>query len=168
MRPGTKMLAITLLLCATAFSQSGSPRTSLELGSVDVWLGMPKQEVLAKFASAGFKVINTTEVGLMVLDDDKQTYNVDFRGGRLSFASRSWNGKNTDNITAVIEALAAISGRNGSFCRVYREPSSSPSTSLNRIFVTCGQRSVVVGKGKINGINVEIVEERIGDATMRP
>jgi hypothetical protein len=47
---------IAVLFALPCFAQSpGKQRTSLDIGGVTVWLGMPRQEVVEKCASAGYK-----------------------------------------------------------------------------------------------------------------
>lgn len=154
------------------FAQSAAEKITLELGSVTVWLGMPQQEALAKFATAGYKVQSAPSADdpTWVLNGDT-VYDVRFTAGRLSFADRSWAGKNIDSIEAVIGALTTLAQYGGTPCDVTHDRSVQPSASFDRIFIRCGKRSVLIMKGgfkgaitqKYDAANLADVYERIGD-----
>src|ERR1035437_4438932 len=70
-------------------AQVREARTSMELGSVTVWLGMPKQEVVSRCASAGYSLNDTNELIFDTNDPKKATadskwFGVKFKNGRLS------------------------------------------------------------------------------------
>jgi hypothetical protein len=48
-------------------------------------------------------------------------------------------------------------------CYIAHSPMSSPDSSSNRVFVSCGQRSVLIGKGTIMGHAFVTISDRIGD-----
>lgn len=140
-----------------------SQRISLEVGTVNVWLGMEKEEVAKRFRDAGYKVIYSGDQLILKNGDDAHLFWL--KGGRLVFADREWiTTDKTDRIDAVIGALAELAAKTGDqSCAVVQSPLSSPSASSNRVFVSCGQRSVLIGKGSLMGHAYVTVSERIGD-----
>ncbi len=157
---------ITLLIaCCFASDQAyagaeSQKQVSLDLGSITVWLGMPKEVARKKIADAHYKISYEDAYSMIIGSGD---YQVGFKAGRLCFASRSW--LRMDKIDAVIGALGAAAGDGeGSTCIVSHQPTSDPMHSTNRIFVQCGKRSVLIMKVKFNGNDeTDEVSERIGE-----
>lgn len=163
-----KSIIVLVAFCLSSFSQeqaqSTGEKVELDLGAVTVWLGMPQQEAFSKFATAGYKVqaASSSDDPTWVLNGD-HAYEVRFSSGRLSFADRSWAGKNVDSIEAVIGALGTLAQHSGSPCDVSHDPIVQPGNSSDRVFVSCGKRSVLIMKGKFNGHEIVDVYERIGE-----
>jgi hypothetical protein len=146
-----------------ALAQSVPPRIMLELGPVTVWLGMPRQEVINKCASAGFKSVEAPN-GVRFLNGDNM-YTVEFKNDRLSYADREWYFANRelDAFQSTIAALGAIADDNSSVsCTISHEPLSTPEMQINRVFIFCGNRSYLLIDGKMNNKKVYGVTERIG------
>lgn len=55
---------------------------------------------------------------VVVNDTGEHIYTVKFSAGHLSFADRSWAGKNVEDIEAVIGALTALAEHGGARCQV--------------------------------------------------
>lgn len=51
----------------------------------------------------------------------RHLYGVAFQKGRLSFADRTWNGKGTSDLVAVIGALTQVA-KDNSLCRISHQP----------------------------------------------
>ena len=78
------LISIALSLPCSAQSTAPQQKVSLELGPVTVWLGMARQEVINKCASAGFKEFPGTDSFLFV--DANRHYSAEFKDDRLVFA----------------------------------------------------------------------------------
>jgi hypothetical protein len=147
----------------SAIAQSVPPRVSLELGSITVWLGMPRQEVINKCASAGFKSIEAPN-GIRFVSGDTM-YTVEFKDDRLTYADREWyfaNGE-LDAFQSTIAALGAIADDNSSLtCTISHQPLNTPEMQINRVFIVCGNRSYLLIDGTMNGKKIHGVTERIG------
>jgi len=175
--------ATGLLLAVQAFAQT---QISLDLGSVTVWLGMPKRDALDKLSSAGYKVEEWgTSKGVNgPLPDDKRlvvinktsfpveeswrnVYSVSFTAGHLTYADRSWFDEK-DPLASVVEAFGALTDQGSRACTVTYSPISSPGSSAKRVWVTCGRRSVLILRGEYeyNGRKNPHFEvsERIGNS----
>jgi hypothetical protein len=138
-------------------------RISLDVGAATVWLGMPQEEAAKKFRDAGYKVMVAHDQLLLRSDSDARA--IWFKDGRLVFADREWNTNNTfDKVDAVIGALGELAERvKTESCVVVHSPISSPESTGNRVFVSCGERSVLIAKGTLMGTPYETVSERIGN-----
>ncbi len=141
----------TLMLCVgavPAFSQT------LELGTVTVSLGMAKQQVLRLFSEASYKVMESTATSSATVIDGalKHVYTVQFTGSRLTYADRSWTSTDGEGLDAAIKALGALAQKGAASCSVAHAPVSEPDTTLDRVFVKCGQRGVLMIRGKASGI----------------
>lgn len=162
-------LALVLLLLPFALAADTAQvheRVSLEVGTVNVWLGMTQEEAAKKFQEAGYKVIFAGDQLLLKRDmkNDTEGHVLWFKAGQLAFADREWNTKVKADIDAVIGALGELAEKSkNESCYITHSPISSPDSSSNRIFVSCGQRSVLIGKGTITGMAFESISERIGD-----
>ncbi len=157
LRGGTRRLALLLgIVCAFggllhAQQADGNPKVSLDLGSVTVWLGMQKTDALSAFQLAGYTVTGKPSEETMFVVGNSTTYSVAFKRGRLSFAGREWLTSSSDELDAVLNALAALASHGASSCAIAHQPLSSPDTSVDRVFVDCGERSVLLAKGKFTG-----------------
>lgn len=168
----TPLLLLAALLALPAYtSQSQSlPEkeiTSLDLGSVTVYLGMAKQEAMKKLAAVGH---TPKDLGDKIgVETGTGTHILWFKNNRLVFADLEWYTEHTgDGIDAVLGALGALAQKNnGHPCAVLHGPLSDPDVSVDRVFVECGKRSVLISKGKLDGKLLLDVSERIGDIPNR-
>jgi hypothetical protein len=163
------LILVALITLFSPLMQGQSKRVTLDLGTVTVWIGMPKQEAFSKLATAGYKLMTTSDEDtadgkiIAVLSGD-ELYSIAFTAGRLSFADRDWYNKNTSVADAVIDSLRTVAGPSGATCKVIPDTLSNPESSLKRVFVQCGTRTILIMKGKIGKAeNLVTVSERIGD-----
>lgn len=158
---------ILLLLVVFLSVENGQPQSneqvSLQIRTTTVWLGMPKDEVMKRFADAGAEIIDQNNAVIAKFSDDVRT--LLFKNGLLSFADVVWPTESGSEGEAVLGALSALTeNANKRPCIVDHNPLSYPTESINRIFVTCGPRSVLISQGTIQGNPFFEVSERIGEA----
>jgi hypothetical protein len=143
-------------------------RVSLELGSVTVWLGMPKTEALLQLQNAGYQVLGQPSEVSKVPKNGNQFYDFSFKNGMLAYADRNWYSSQTDEMDAVLGAMAALVSEGAEACSISHDPVSKPEESADRIFINCGERPVLLMKSKVNltekGATFVNVDERIGEA----
>lgn len=147
------------LIAVPALSQT------LDLGTVTVSLGMARQHALRLLSEAGYKVLDSTSATSVEVADPtfKHVYTVQFTGQRLTYADRSWLSENIDGLDAAIKALGALAQKGPTSCSISYAPITEPDTATDRVFVKCGQRGVLMFKGKLAGIdNMHEVSEFIG------
>ena len=139
----------------------------MELGSVTVSLGMPKADVLKRFADAGTKV---TDLGDVVFAEvGSSTPDLRFKNGTVIYADLEWYRNDTNGVDAVLGALSALAESNGNRpCALVHAPISTPDLVTNKVLVSCGGVSVLIANGKITitgtpGTPSVTVSQRIGD-----
>ncbi len=160
------LLAIFLVWPArTGQSQSRTKKEapSLDLGSVTVSLGMPKKDVLKKLSDESYEVIETGENKSLVTRAG-HVYSLRFRNGLLTYADREWYNKDSEEVDAILGGLGSLADqRTYEPCSVVHSPLSDPDISGDRIFIACGQRTLLIGKFKLQGKVSMTVSESIGE-----
>ncbi len=145
--------------CCVLSQQPTKEHVRLSISGAEVWLGMSQSEALSAMRRAGL-----TPVALPGSDSFLvQAGTVQFSGARLSYADRTWSGKETTVFEDVIGALATLAPHNAVNCSVQHAPIAQPEGRVDRVFIRCGERTVLVSSGKLNGITANQVIERIGN-----
>lgn len=158
------VLILLIFLPVLADQPQSQPRARvlLDLGTVTVWLGMPKDEAVKKFVDAQYIV---TDMGDQILVHLGSVYygRLAFKNNRLVFTFVEWLKADTDEVDAVLGALGALAEKGPSPCVLSHQPLSQPDSTLNRVFVICGDRSVLIGHGKVGNSPFVSITERIGE-----
>ena len=154
------LIAISVLfaLSPQCFAQS---EVSLKVGGVTVWLGMPKQEAVKRFSESSYKVIEAKKLMPVVDQAGNAVGLVNFTSGHLSYAERSWGTCEEDCLDSVLAALGSLAADGGKRCTLEKDTLLEPATKTDRISIICGQRGVLMLKGKIGGKWIADVEEFI-------
>jgi hypothetical protein len=162
-----KNALLLLTLCtSTVFAQVGN-RVSLELGTVTVWLGMDKAAVKQQVEARGmiFNPSNPTNV-LVVDTQTKRVFTLQFEHDKLVYADRNWLRDESKALPSIMDALAALIDQGATNCTIAHAPMSSPDTKMNRVFVNCGQRGILLTYGSENlagqSYTDNAISERIG------
>lgn len=159
--------ALSSLPMVEAQAVINHPRISIDLGSVTVWLGMSQTDALLRFQNAGFKILGDGSTERTNVQDGIHVYSIWFKNGKLVCAEREWYSSGKDEMDAVLGALAAISSHGASSCSIIHDTINEPQHSGEGIIIDCGQRSLLLRKGKIDlsnddGMKYVDVLERIG------
>ncbi len=141
-------LLIPVVLFFPFAAQSQQAKVSLDLGSVTVWLGMPRQELINKCAGAGFKQMFADDDGIL-FTDGKRNYNTQFKDGRLAYADLDWYSSKgeLDAFQTTMAALASMVDSHRDLipaCAITHEPLNKPDYQVDRIFISCGKRSFLL------------------------
>lgn len=131
-------MLVYILALLTAFSCMAQNRVSLDVGSVTVWLGMPRSDAMKKLSEAGYKVIGDGDS--LTVSSSGNVQFLTFRNGGLIFANRVWGtSEYVDEAGAVMGALSALAEKTKTnACTVSHDPVSEPGISVGRIFINCG------------------------------
>ena len=154
-------VSLVFALAPYAFSQT---KVSLEIGAVDVWLGMPKQDVLKQFSQASYTVLNpdASESPIPILDAPKHAVGmVEFKGGKLSYASRSWGTCQQDCLATILAAFRSLADSTTGTCTLENAAKPKPDVRLDRISVVCGEHGLTIVTGKVDSVDVADVMEFI-------
>jgi len=156
--------ALLLLIFVVSAQPQSQPveRVSLEIDSQTVWLGMAKADVAKAFTDIGYKIVDSPD-GTMIALSDKKAHTFHFTNSRLDFADVGWYEDDGNVIDAVLGALGSLADKTNTPCLIEHEPISKPDQTVNRVFISCGERSVLILNGKLNGANTLDVSERIGN-----
>jgi hypothetical protein len=169
MRHYMRMIAL-IVLCCLCTAQSAR-KVTLEVGGATVWLGMSRQEVVSRYSSAGFKQLPAGEKDAILFVEQSQfvTHLTHFKNDRLTFADREWYVPNSDldAFQSTLAALGSLADTNQlSNCTIIHQPMTDPDMRTNRIFIVCGERSLLLSEmrtGKTVGYGVR---ERIGELSL--
>jgi hypothetical protein len=166
-----KRLVAALLVVISSVAvnaQTEGAKTSIELGAITVWLGMPKQELLRRCTKAGYKVaVEGLENDLKILDSEKLTtasniFRVGLKDDKVTFASRDWYSANAGPFDAVLGALEQLTtGGQDTLCFVGHTEQKSPDNTGDKVSIVCGARSVIIMNVKTKGMAVAAVYEEI-------
>ena len=146
----TGLLITTLGLCVPTLpraSGQGAPeaqRVSLDIGGVEVWLGMPQKIASSEFAKGGYDLIPPGDSSLVLRgagNDVKEFGQVVFRNGRLVYASRDWPG-GEKSIESVFAILTSFAQKGSNLCVLSTEPLREPRFQMERLWVSCGKRTL--------------------------
>lgn len=164
MRYVAALMVLTFALTFPLGQAQTQMHVSLDIGKTSVWLGMPKADAAKKLKDAGYEVENSGN-DLLTHCCETEFHTLRFTNDRLSFADVEWyrQGK-IDPIDATLAALSALSEKSQQgACSVTHDPVSKPEAQMNRIFITCGGRSVMIAQGLLQGHAILDVSEQIGE-----
>lgn len=163
-----RALLIFALFTSSAVGQTGS-RVTLDLGPVTVWLGMDRAAAKQQLETAGMKFIpDESDTGrVQVLDQfAKRLYSLRFENNKVVFAERNWLSDEANALSSVMDALTSLADQAASRCTIQHDPINKPEGKLNRVFITCGPRAILMTFGTMTiggqSYSDDTVEERIG------
>jgi hypothetical protein len=143
-------LLIFSLCASTVFAQVGN-RVSLELGTVTVWLGMDKAAVKQQVEASGMNFDQSNPNIVLVADvQAKRVFTLKFEHDKLVYADRNWLSDEAKALPSVMDALTALIDKGATSCTITDVPVSSPDTKMNRVFINCGNRGILLTYGTQN------------------
>jgi len=168
MRGMKRVILFLFIIVSSADAQSKAP-VSLDLGKLNVRLGMSKVEFLSAAAKVGYKVNEDETSGYITITNDEDggfVYSAKFKGAHLVYATRSWRDGQSDPWRALMGALSTVDNR---MCRVFRSQQNTPELSYSAYFLDCGQHAVYVEESITgNGARSTDVGEIIRDPSGSP
>jgi hypothetical protein len=142
-----KILLLLTLCASTASAQVGN-RVSLELGTVTVWLGMEKAAVKQQVEARGMNFDQTSPNSVIVADiQTKRIFTLLFVHDKLVYADRNWLRDESKALPSVMDALTALIDQGATNCTISHAPITSPDAKMNRVFINCGQRGILLTYG---------------------
>jgi hypothetical protein len=146
-------LSLALGLCLATLppaSGQGAPeaqRVSLDIGVVKVWLGMPQKLANEEFAKRGYPLEPLGDDLSIVFggagENAQHLGDVAFRSGRLIYAAREWPGGD-QSIESAFAVLTNFAREGSDLCSLSTEPLRKPDFQMERLWVTCGKRTLFV------------------------
>jgi hypothetical protein len=130
---------------------------------------MDKVVAKQRVEAAGMVFNSTDSTHAIVLDTPTaRVFTLEFEHEKLTFAQRNWLRDESKALPTVIDALTALIDQGATNCTIEHAPMSSPYAKLNRVFISCGQRGILLTYGSENlagqRYTDNAVSERIGTA----
>jgi hypothetical protein len=85
-----------------------------------------------------------------------------FTNGRLSYASRNWPTYDNDIAEALFGAVNSLNQDAHSACTVIADVKTDPDMTVHRVWIACGEKSILVARAVINGKSYNTVDEQLG------
>ncbi len=161
MRKSAFVLALFALSTFLYAQQRPSPQltgASIELAGVKLYLGMAKTDVAARLI--GNDITKISERRWMI----GTIGTVNFKDEKLVSVDRSWSGRGVDPIDAIFGAVDALNREGYSSCKVSADTFNRPSFKAERVWIDCGQKTVLIIKGEARGAPLRDVIERLGQS----
>jgi hypothetical protein len=152
------LLAVAIRVHSQTRNAAQLSKDYIEIFGAKLQLGMTKVEVEGKLSGA--EIIKTGENGWLVTTGG--LFALHFENGRLSFAERTWHGKDNDIFDALYGAVTYFNNDGHSLCTVFADTVPDPQNSFERVWIRCGDKSILLTKTTIQGQTVEDVDEHLG------
>ncbi len=168
MRHIAVLTALLLALSLSCFAQS-TPKIALDIGSVTVYLGVPREDFIKRCATAGYRQsVADKDTIIVQIGGAVESYTVQFRNDRVVYADREWylTKGDLDAFESAIAALGSLADNEKSpLCIVSQVPVHTPDGSSDNIFISCGQRTITLSRVHLNSVAKTgySVREQIGE-----
>jgi hypothetical protein len=170
-----KILAVALLCTlssgGTLYAQKGQPvqqlsKTAIEVGGAKLRLGMTKSQVAEKLVWHEITKIND-EVWMLGTEEEmrhRELPELQFTSGLLTYADRQWTTVNNETAEALFGVVTSLNDEGLSRCSVTTDTHAETDLGLNsqRVWIICGEKTVVVARDTIGGKSFSSVSERLG------
>jgi hypothetical protein len=153
------MKGITLLLLAittltTLYAQreaSSRSKVEIEVAGHKLHLGMTKAEVTEKLTGVEITKIHDDEWMVGSLEKKELGPTLQFTKGVLSYAERFWRVSDNDTVEQLVGVVSSLNNEGFSQCSVTSDTNDSPDIRAKRVWIMCGDKSVLVIRRTIVG-----------------
>jgi hypothetical protein len=146
-------------------SPAAGKHISLRVGLTTVWLGMSKATAEEEFAKNGYNLDPPGDSSLVKQGNGKEARligSVQFRNGRLVHASVDWPG-GENGIESALAILTGFARQGSNLCTLSEEPLLEPGFQTNRVWISCGRRTLFLTQVTVPEKTSGGVEEWIGE-----
>jgi hypothetical protein len=162
---GTVLAVLTLATLSSLLyaQQKSSPQISnaaLDVHGTKLRLGMTKGEVTDKLA--GNEVTKDNEDNWSIAPSGKLGPALQFTNGRLSYADRYWVTYDNDIAEALFGAVNSLNQGGFSACTVTADTKTDPDMTLHRVWIRCGEKSILLVRDSLGGKSYNSVYEQLG------
>jgi hypothetical protein len=163
-----KRIALVLLTFAAMSSilyaqQKRLSKAAIEVRGTKLRLGMTKAEVTDKLAGTEVTKIHDNEWIAGSLEHLGPT--LQFTDGSLTFADREWTTGYNDLGEALFGVVNSLNSEGFSSCSIRADTHSSPDIIAQRVWINCGEKTIVLIRRSMTGKTYTSVMEQLG--TMR-
>jgi hypothetical protein len=159
-----KMFIVAMFLVpASAFAIYARPQHSkveLEVDGVMLHLGMTKSEVVEKLAGRQYWKVNDHNWVIGPPHDIGPS--IQFTNGKLNFTERFWATNENDTGMALFGAVNSLNKDGFYACDVSASVNTSPDIAAHNVWISCGEKSVVVNRDTIGNHSYTMVHEELG------
>lgn len=153
-------LAVLSILSSLVYAQRRLSRSAIDVKGVKLRLGMSKSEVSEKLV--GNEITKTDEDDWMVAASGELGPSLEFTDGRLSFADRYWVTYDNDISEALYGAVTSLNQEGLPACTVNTDIKTDPDSSLHRLWILCGEKSIVMVHNMTHARTFNTVHEQLG------
>jgi hypothetical protein len=162
----TALVALTLatLLSSVLYAQrSSAPQLSkaaIDVHGTKLRLGMSKGEVTDKLT--GNEITKDDEDNWNIASSGNLGPTLQFTDGRLSYADRYWTTYDNDIAEALFGAVNSLNQEGFSACTVTADTKTEPDTTAHRVWIRCGEKSILLVRDSIGEKSHNMVYEQLG------
>jgi precorrin-6B methylase 2 len=123
---------------------------------------MPEADARQELRRANLAALKDQDGQVILYNSAAGSGTVTFTKGRLTSASRDWSvDKASSQIATIIMAFQALAARESENCSIQSDPIHEPKMNLERVFIKCGLRSLLLMSGNISGEPTYQISEQI-------
>jgi len=142
-------------------------KTAIEIGGAKLRLGMTKAQVAEKLVGHEVKKINDDDWMVGTVEElraGRDLPEVQFTRGLLSYADRQWTTVQNDTAEALFGVVTSLNDEGFSKCTVSADTHAETDIGLSaeRVWILCGEKTVLVARQTIGGKSFTSVSERLG------
>jgi hypothetical protein len=159
-----RLIFIAVPLCLLAslaiYAHPQHTKAELEVGGVMLHLGMAKAEVAEKLAGRQYWKVN--DDNWVVGPPNSIGPSIQFTNGKLNFTERFWATNENDTGMALFGAVNSLNSDGFRTCDVTAGVKTSPDLTAHNVWISCGDKSVVVNRDTIGNHSYTMVHEVLG------
>ena len=155
------VVALTQVALAQGHSQPQPlSKSKIEVAGATLRLGMTKGQVAEKLTGHDISKLNEDE--WMINSEKHSGPLVQFHNGVLTYADRIWTVGDDDVTQALFGAVSAFNDEGLSLCKVAADTSPVPGMNAQRVWIKCGEKSILLIRRFIGGHSFDEVDEQLG------
>jgi hypothetical protein len=157
------VLVVLMLPSVIQAQKKGATRwgsASIEVAGAKLHLGMTKAEVTEQLAGSQLTKIDDRNWLIGPVEHAGPT--LQFTNEHLNFVSREWTTYDNDVTQALFGVVTALNGEGFSVCKVTADTKTDPTSTNQRVWISCGEKTALVMRLTMAGKTYNIVEENLG------
>jgi len=142
-------------------------KTAIEVGGAKLRLGMTRAQVAEKLVGREIKKIDDDDWMIGTVEELRASGDLpelQFTRGLLSYADRQWTTAQNDTAEALFGLVSSLSDEGFSKCTIAADTHAETDIGLGsqRVWIVCGEKTVLVARQSIGGKSFSSVSERLG------
>ncbi len=142
-------------------------KTAIKIEGATLRLGMTKAQVAEKLVGREITKINDDDWKIGTIEELRTSGDlpeVQFTRGLLSYADREWTTAQNDTAEALFGVVSSLNDEGYSKCTVTADTHADTDmgVSWQRVWIFCGEKTVVVARQSSGGKSFSSVSEQLG------